>query len=89
MRAKTPAPHTDSPEPEITHHGAALAIGGRDRDHVTEAMLLAAMRAFEPMSSVLRYRVAEKWHACDIMGMREAIAAALAVYRSHPRNPAE
>jgi hypothetical protein len=87
MRAKTPAPHTDSPEPEITHHGAALAIGGRDRDHVTEAMLLAAMRAFEPMSSVLRYRVAEKWHACDIMGMREAIAAAAGGVPEPPAQP--
>jgi hypothetical protein len=41
-------------------------------------MLVAAMRAFERMSSVLRYREADKWHTCDMVGMREAIKAALA-----------
>ena len=32
---------------------------------VTEEMLVVAMRAFEPMSSVLRYREKDKWHSCD------------------------
>jgi hypothetical protein len=36
------------------------------------------MRAFEPMSSVLRYREKDKWHACDILAMRDAIRAAIA-----------
>jgi hypothetical protein len=44
---------------------------------VTDEMLTAAMRAFELMSSVLRYREKDKWHSCDIMGMRDAIKAAL------------
>lgn len=48
------------------------------RDEVTEDMVTAAMRAFELMSSVLRYREKDKWHACDVMGMRDAIRAALA-----------
>ncbi len=47
-------------------------------DEVTDEMLTAAMRAFELMSSVLRYREKDKWHSCDIMGMRDAIKAALA-----------
>jgi hypothetical protein len=46
---------------------------------VTDEMLTAAMRAFELMSSVLRYREKDKWHSCDVMGMRDAIKAALAV----------
>lgn len=46
---------------------------------VTDEMLTAAMRAFELMSSVLRYREKDKWHSCDIMGMRDAIRAAIAV----------
>ncbi len=50
----------------------------RGPDEVTEEMVTAAMRAFEMMSSVLRYREKDKWHACDIMGMRDAIRAALA-----------
>lgn len=45
---------------------------------VTDEMLTAAMRAFELMSSVLRYREKDKWHSCDVMGMRDAIRAALA-----------
>lgn len=44
---------------------------------VTDEMVTAAMRAFERMSSVLRYREKDKWHSCDIMGMRDAIQAAL------------
>lgn len=44
---------------------------------VTQEMLVAAMRAFEPMSSVLRYREKDGWHPCDVMGMRDAITAAL------------
>lgn len=46
-------------------------------DEVTDEMVTAAMRAFERMSSVLRYREKDKWHSCDIMGMRDAIRAAL------------
>lgn len=46
-------------------------------DEVTDEMVTAAMRAFELMSSVLRYREKDKWHSCDIMGMRDAIKAAL------------
>lgn len=42
---------------------------------VTEEMLVAAMRAFEPLSSVLRYREKDKWHTCDLMAMRDAIRA--------------
>lgn len=42
---------------------------------VSEEMLTAAMRAFEPLSSILRYREKDKWHACDLMAMREAIKA--------------
>jgi len=44
---------------------------------VTDEMLVAAMRAFERMSSVLRYREKDKWHSCDMMGMRDAIKAAI------------
>jgi hypothetical protein len=44
---------------------------------VTDEMVTAAMRAFERMSSVLRYREKDKWHSCDIMGMRDALVAAL------------
>lgn len=51
---------------------------------VTDEMVTEAMRAFERMSSVLRYREKDKWHSCDIMGMRDAIAAALAVSRPEP-----
>lgn len=47
----------------------------------TDEMVTAAMRAFEPMSSVLRYREKDKWHSCDIMGMRDALRAALALSR--------
>jgi uncharacterized protein HemX len=54
------------------------------RKLVTEEMVTAAMRAFERMSSVLRYREKDKWHACDIMGMRDAIAAALAAGSDAP-----
>lgn len=49
---------------------------------VTDEMLTEAMRAFERMSSVLRYREAEKWHSCDMAGMRDAIKAAL---KARPR----
>lgn len=42
---------------------------------VTDEMLVAAMRAFEPLSSVLRYREKDKWHTCDLMAMRDAIRA--------------
>jgi hypothetical protein len=48
---------------------------------VTDEMVTAAMRAFEPMSSVLRYREKDKWHSCDIMGMRDALKAALSLPR--------
>lgn len=51
-------------------------------DEVTDEMVVEAMRAFEQMSSVLRYREKDKWHSCDIMGMRDAIRAALAARRS-------
>lgn len=50
-----------------------------DETEVTDEMLTEAMRAFERMSSVLRYREKDKWHSCDIMGMRDAIRAALQV----------
>lgn len=45
---------------------------------VTAEMVTAAMRAFEPLSTVLRYREKDGWHACDQMAMRAAIEAALA-----------
>lgn len=45
-----------------------------------EEMLAAAMRAFEPLSSVLRYREKDGWHACDVMAMRAAISAVLALF---------
>lgn len=48
---------------------------------VTDEMLVEAMRAFERMSSVLRYREKDKWHACDMMGMRDAIRAAMRLAR--------
>lgn len=54
---------------------------------VTDEMLTAAMRAFEPMSSVLRYREKDKWHSCDMMAMRDAIRAALAVMPKHKVKP--
>ena len=54
------------------------AVPGVERD-VTDEMVAAAMRAFELMSSVLRYREKDKWHSCDIMGMRDAIRAVLAL----------
>jgi hypothetical protein len=65
----------------------AYALPDRDPSvprqvEVTDEMLTAAMRAFEPMSSVLRYREKDKWHFCDMMGMRDAIRAALALYKS-------
>lgn len=52
---------------------------------VTDEMVTEAMRAFERMSAVLRYREKDKWHSCDIMGMRLAIEAALAVMHGKPR----
>lgn len=42
-----------------------------------QPVFLAAMRAFEPLSPILRYPEARGWHACDRMAMRYAIAAAL------------
>lgn len=54
---------------------------------VTDEMLTAAMRAFEIMSSVLRYREKDKWHACDLIGMREAIKAALKAQPKYRRKP--
>jgi hypothetical protein len=69
--------------------GAIVAndLGGKMKDvEVTNEMLTAAMRAFEPLSSVLRYREVEKWHTCDMMAMREAIRAAFKVMQP-PRQP--
>lgn len=50
-------------------------------DIITDEVLTAAMRAFEPLSSVLRYREKDKWHTCDLMAMREALKAAFVASR--------
>jgi hypothetical protein len=48
-------------------------------DEVTDEMVTAAMRAFEPCAMrLLRYPEKDRWHLNDIRGMHEAIKAALA-----------
>lgn len=51
---------------------------------VTDEMLTVAMLAFEPLSSVLRYRKKDKWHTCDMMAMREAIKAVAPLIARQP-----
>lgn len=58
-------------------------LGIKQPIEIPDEVLVAAMRAFEPLSSVLRYREKDKWHTCDIMAMREAIKAALITIRQH------
>lgn len=56
---------------------------------VDEKGLQAAMDAFEPLSSVLRYRGhnskgESNWHACDRMALRAAIEAYLSARSAEP-----
>ena len=48
---------------------------------ITDEMVAAAQVAFEPMSSILRYRGMagngeSNWHGCDILALRDALKAA-------------
>jgi hypothetical protein len=53
-----------------------------DEIEPSEEMVTAAMREFERYAArLLRYPEAERWHANDVMGMRQAISAALEVIR--------
>jgi hypothetical protein len=51
---------------------AAMPGDGLTEERLVD-LTIKAMRAFEPLSSVLRYREADKWHTCDVMGMRAAV----------------
>lgn len=49
-------------------------------DTISDEMVTAAMRAFEPFAArLLRYPEKDRWHLNDIHGMREAIKAAFAI----------
>ena len=60
---------------------AELARTGLSEEQLHDLTTIA-MRAFEPMSTVLRYREAEKWHTCDKIGMRHAVIAVAAALRA-------
>ena len=59
-------------------------------DEVTDEMVTAAMRAFEPFAGrLLRYPEKDRWHLNDVQGMREAIKAALSVLAQASTTPAD
>lgn len=63
-----------SPTPLFAEGSGAAPSEGLSEERLVE-LTTKAMRAFEPLSSVLRYREADKWHTCDVMGMRAAVRA--------------
>jgi hypothetical protein len=82
-RAPSDLPRGTTPSGGSSGQVAPLPVIRVERhveQEVTDEMVIAAMRAFEPMAGrLLRYPEKDRWHVNDILGMRLAIKAALSV----------